>query len=460
MSTSTQYQAAAAEANAPQQPNTLLWVREKLTTKPGKYIVFAVQFLLSLLMLVYLRGVVQFAYNSLFYRLELHAGEEKSYCWAVMVACIEFCLLMLFTRRQIITRFVIMLAMPFYFPIFLFNYRHLELIIPLGLMIVITYLASGTGEGPKTILGAVFLMCYILGAVVYFVVQSILSPAVTETVIAREVSPGGNYRYSIVQQLDQADGNTYVAIESNNADMEYTHSVWRAKGLSQEIYRERPLDTFKYEWTTQERREITRALLNINSATTFTLNADQMRTLNLNVGYTKEYEAGDLSRAQRKQLGYAIEKDVELLVGQSAEEQGLILIDADRVLILNFDQMIALGLDPTYDMRLSSLSDAQLAALGVPEECEVLKVNGKIVFRQYVAILENTFSEDSRSWTAIMESNTLPEVDPEGLDLAQLRKERAEAKAAKEAEEAEAAKADASPKTTTSVTEETTTAED
>ena len=60
------------------------------------------------------------------------------------------------------------------------------------------------------------------------------------------------------------------------------------------------------------------------------------------------------------------------------------------------------------------------------------KVNGKIVFRQYVAILENTFSEDSRSWTAIMESNTLPEVDPEGLDLAQLRKERAEAKAAKD----------------------------
>ena len=84
---------------------------------------------------------------------------------------------------------------------------------------------------------------------------------------------------------------------------------------------------------------------------------------------------------------------------------------------LNFEQMIDLGLSPTYEQRLSRMTDENLATLGVPEENEVLYVNGKVVFRQYVAVLERTFSEGSRDLTAFLESNTVPEVHPEGVEI-------------------------------------------
>ena len=95
------------------------------------------------------------------------------------------------------------------------------LLVPLGIMVVITYLASGTSEGPKTIFGAVFIMIYILGAFVFLTVQSILQPATEEKVIERGLTKNEKYRYSIVQVLDQGDGNTYVTVEPNTADIEF-----------------------------------------------------------------------------------------------------------------------------------------------------------------------------------------------------------------------------------------------
>ena len=433
MSTTTINQPAPSGSTTAKQnqPVTIALIREKLTTSPGKYILFAAQFLLSLVTIFYLRGVIRFAYNSVFYRLEIPAETAKDYCFAISKTCFEYALLMLFTRRQIVTRLVILCAMPFYFPIFLFNYQRLELIIPLAVMIVITYLASGMGEGAKTILGAVFLMFYIIGAVVFFVVQNIMTPAVTEAVIARDLSPLKNYHYEVVQQIDRADGNTYVSIEPNNADIKFEHSVWRSKGLGHEIFHERPLDEFTYEWDTQDRAHITQTLLHINPDVTFTLNADQMRTLGLNAGYTKDYEAGALSRGQLRQLGYVLDKDIiSEKLSFLWKTDKLTKLDKDRTLRLNFDQMVSLGLKPTAEVRLADLTDADLAKLGVPETNEILRVNGVIVFRQYIAVLESTFSEANRSLTAFLESNELPEVDPKGFDLEEIRRKREEEKAA------------------------------
>lgn len=421
MNTST-IPAAAAPAAAPDaapKQTTLEWVREKLTSKTGRRVIFALQFLLSFVTVFYLAGVVRFAYRSLFYRFEIPEAERSSFCLSACLTCLEFGMLLLFTRRQIITRIVIVLAMPFYFPIFLFNYRNLVLIIPLAVLIVVTYLASGAGEGPKTILGALFLTYYILGAFLYFVVQGVLAPAVTETVIARDVSPNGSYRYSIVQQIDQADGNTYVYIEPNTKDIISKHAIWYAKGLGRNVYHVRPLDTFQYEWSTQTREEITASLLRINPDVKFKLNAEQMQILGFDKDFKQEYEAGALSRSQRKALGIAIAKD--LIGGQTAEEQGVLLVESDYVVSLTFAKMQQLDLSPTLEKPLAALSDDQLAQLGVPEVNEILTVNGKVAFRQYLAVMENWFTDFDL--TTFLESGTPPEVVPEGIDIEAFKKQ-------------------------------------
>ncbi|MBQ8922011.1 MAG: hypothetical protein IJ060_07625 [Oscillospiraceae bacterium] len=405
--------------------------REKLSSKNGKLVLFILQFLLSFVTLFYFKGVLKLAYYSMFYRLEIPEETKGKYCLLVSLVCLFFGAVMLFTRRQIVTRVIIMISMPFYLPIILFNYQHLVLLIPLAIMVVTTYLFSGTGEAPKTILGAVFLMLYILGAFVYLTAQSILQPATQEVVIARDVSPGGCYRYSVVQVLDQADGNTYVAIEPNTKDIAYGHSKWYAKGYSKTVYLERPLDTFNYEWTTQTRAEITRELITNNPSTTFILSAGQMRLLGLDEGYSQEYTIGELSRSQRHKLGYGDETDpIDTRLRRFFRVK---LMPTDYTVTLTFDEMVDIGLNPTYEQRLSRMTDEDLALLGVPEENEVLIVNGKIAFRQYVAELERFYWDSSRSLTAFLESNTLPEVQPDGLDLDQIRKEREEALAAKAA---------------------------
>ena len=406
---------AAADAGD-QLRNAWETAKEALHTKNGHYFIFAVQFLLSFLSLLYLKGVIQLAYNSMFYRLSIPEENRGKYCFLVTLACIFFGAVMLFTRRQIVTRLSIMISMPFYLPIILFNYKHLVLLVPLGIMVVITYLASGTKEGPKTILGAVFLMMYVLGVFVFLTVQSILQPAIEETVIERGVTPGGSYRYSIVEVLDQGDGNTYVAIEPNDADVEYKHSKWYAKGFRQEIYRERPLKKgFKAEWTTQTRAEITKELITKNPSTVFILNADQMKTLGLNVGYAKEFKIGSLSRSQRHKLGYGSLKDpIDKRFGRFFRVE---MMDADYTVTLDFDKMVEIGLTPTYEFRLSRMTDDQLALLGVPEENEVLKVGKKVVFREYVAVLERRFSPENRDLGAFLEKNEEPEVHPEGVEI-------------------------------------------
>ena len=428
--------------------------RGVLNTENGKRILFWVQFAMSLLTLFYFKGVLKLAYYSMFYRLEIPEDSRGMYCFLVTLVCILFGTLMLFTRRQIVTRVVIMISMPFYLPIILFNYQHLVLMIPLMLMVVITYLASGAGESPKTILGAVFLALYILGAFVFITAKGILSPDIEETVIDRGVTPGGTYRYSVVQMLDHADGCTYVAIEPNTNDIEYGHSVWYAKGLSKTVYLERPLDKFTVKWTTQTRADITKELITANPNTTFTLNSDQMRLLGLDKGYSQEFEIGKLSRSQRHKLGYGDKTDP--IDVRFRWFFGVELVATDYKVTLSFDQMVLAGLNPTYEQRLSRMTDDNLALLGVPETNEVMYVNGKVAFRQYIAVLERSFWESNRSLSAVLEPNTLPAVDPEGYDIAALRKAREEAAAARAATGVSGTTKQTTTETTVDTTETTT----
>ena len=404
------FEATADEAvgTAADWKDMLRSVRAALQTKTAKGIIFLIQFAASFLTLIYFKGVVQMAYRSLFYRLEIPAAQSTSFCVSLIFTLLGFGALMLFTRRQIVTRLVIMCAMPFYFPIFLFNYTHKVLIIPLAIFIVITYIGSGAGEGVKTILGAVYLMIYILGAFLFLTVQGAIQPNITETVVERGFSQQGSYRYSVVKVDDRADGHTYVAIEPNTCDLHYDDCTWYAKGYSKTIYLSRPKKDFKTEWSVKSRAEITRELLLINPYTTFTLNAEQMKKLGLDQGFTKEYKVTSLTRRQRKKLGIAIQKD---LIGQTAEEAGLELKESTDTVTLTFAQMEELGLSPTLEKRLSSFSDENLATLGVPEQNDVLTVNGKVVFRQYIAVLERTYDSSNRSLTAFLESNDVPEIN-------------------------------------------------
>ncbi|MBQ5335481.1 MAG: hypothetical protein J6Z45_06000 [Oscillospiraceae bacterium] len=398
-------------------------IRDAVNSRMSKAVVFLIQFVGSFLTIIYLRGVFRMAYYSLFYRLDIPEELRKSYCVSVSLSLFGWGLLMLFTRRQIVTRIVIMISMLLYFPIFIFNYKNLVLIVPLAVMAAVTYLASGTKEGPKTILGAVFLTIYVLGAFVFLSAQSVLQPQVTEYVVERGFSQTGNYRYSTVVVDDRAEGHTYIELEPNTLDIKYDKSTWYAKGYGKTVYMSRPRRKFEVTWSVKPRAEITRELLLINPAVTFDLNAEQMKTIGLDKTYSKEYKLSALTKKQRMQIKKVLKKDLES-EDKTAEQLGVEVLKDDTKVKLTFDQMVSLGLKPVIEQRLANLSDENLAALGVPEQNDVLTINGKVVFRQYVAVLERFYSESNRDIMAFIESNDVAPLTD--IDLALTAKARQE----------------------------------
>ncbi len=79
-------------------------VRDAVQTKSGRSFLTVIQFLVSLLTLLYFKGVVRMAYYSMFYRLDIPADHRGMYCFLVTIVCIFFGAVMLFTKKQFMTR--------------------------------------------------------------------------------------------------------------------------------------------------------------------------------------------------------------------------------------------------------------------------------------------------------------------------------------------------------------------
>lgn len=360
-----------------------------LRSPNGKRAMAILRFALSLISVIYLFGIVKLAYYSAFYELVIPEEMQKAFCWRVSSICLLFTILLLYTRKQFVTKLSIMLSMPFHLFIFLFNYRYLVLIIPMSIMILLTYFGSGVKEGPKTIFGAIYVMIYIIGVYAYMAAGTLLTTTSVETVVESGVSAMGTYRYEVVQVDDHADGSTYLTIEPNTNDMLLSDCKLMIKGYEKRVFVKRPLTEFQTAWTTEKRSDITEKILRLNRDASFTLTGEQVEMLGITDTFHAEYTVGSLSMFQRRKLGVCIEKD--LIGEQTPESEGLTLHEKDDVLNLSFAQIQDAGLNIEYEVKLAELTDADLAALGIPEQCDVLSVNGKTVFREYIAVLENTY---------------------------------------------------------------------
>ena len=382
-------------------PAWIAKVRAALRTPKARLIIRIAQYVLSLFSILYTVGIIKLAYRSIFYRLEIPTEHRAIFCVLVSLICLGSGILLIFTRKIIIPRICIMISMPFHLPIFLFNYENLVLLIPLGILVVVTYFLNGVSEGTKTILGAFYLMIYVLGVFLYFVVQNVMAPASEETIVEQGISPGGDYRYAIVEVTDQAEGSTYLSMEPTRYDQCHDHYTWYAKGYDKLIYLERPKTTFTLSWETQIRTAITQQLLALNPDISFVLDAEELQAVGKSEGYFEMFEANELTKAQRAGVGLCIQDDLK--EGETPESLGLELCPDSEPIKLSFATMQRLGMSIAANVKLSELTDENLAALGVPAESDVLSINGKVIFRYYVAELEGTFDPDVRTLTGVLD---------------------------------------------------------
>lgn len=200
----------------------------------------------SVLGLLYTLFICVLSYHAVFY--EVIVKNRALFCVFLSIISILAGTAMVYSRRQILTKISGFVMFPALLPIVLLCFGKWEMIVPLGICAVVIFFASGANEGPKILLGTIYLMFYILAALAYFIFTSFLaSPALKET-IATGISPSAMYRYEVIDTTDSSGGSTSVVIEPNYMDKNYKMVTFKVKGYKRKLCVKRPKTEVKLEW--------------------------------------------------------------------------------------------------------------------------------------------------------------------------------------------------------------------
>ena len=375
----------------------------------------------SLISGLYAAAACYLCYCSIFYNIEV--SSPGLLCLLVSGVSLFCLVIMLYSRKQVITRIASVIILPAMLPVVLMYFGQWELIIPIIITGICILLLSGSGEGFKTAFGTIFLLMYIFGALGYFLITSFFVTASKTTEVAAGVSPTEKYRYYVINTEDSSNGSTAVYVEPNDADVYYPFTTFSLKNIRRVVYLERPIaGNIDIQWTTQTRQEITAYLNSVSDSISVHLSESQLKSL----GYTYDSKLTlcDLTAEQKKAIGKTV-SDIETVyldqltdeqlgyfdIGRDGSGRYYVLsptaemlddlnMDSDETVYikdLSSDWKSVYSVDKDDSVMLNTLTDEQLAMIGVPESGDVMTFNGKICFRYYVAVLENYFDVDDRS---------------------------------------------------------------
>jgi len=367
----------------------------------------------------YCAGVFWLCYFALFFDMEIKS--KGNLCVLITGISLIFLVVMLYTRKQIITRLSSLLLIPALLPVILYYFGEWSMIIPIAATSLIIFLLSGVGEGMKTAFGTGYLLLYIFGSLGYFLINSMFVTVTNSETVRASISPSGNYRCYIVNIHDTSSGSTTVYVEPNNADRDYKFATFRIRNFERACYVERPMieGDITLEWKQQARSEITAYLKSISDTIVIHLSESQLGMLGYT--YNSKLVLTDLEPIDFKNLGRQKGETVTLeslsnaqlaqfKFGRTAEGEYYILNPAPELV----NEMKAEPGEKIYikdisskwkdkyfvakddTVMLSSLSELQLDMLGVPAIGDVLYFNGQPCFRYYVAVLENYFDTDHK----------------------------------------------------------------
>lgn len=200
-----------------------------------------VRFGISVFSLLYLILTVIMAVWTFLYRIEF-TSDTGFYVFYIILSA-AFLVLLILSKDQLITRLISML-LPF--PVFLltlFNLSTPVLFVPPLIVALFSFFASEAKDGPKVILGSLYLLLFVVGIVGYSILVSLFGGSSVETRLdysltdseitslydmdkidrlnANSVSPDGKYRYYILDVQDNDRGKVIIVVEPNDLDISY-----------------------------------------------------------------------------------------------------------------------------------------------------------------------------------------------------------------------------------------------
>ena len=221
----------------------------------------------SVFNLAYFAVICMFTLATFIYKLEFAKGKEVTFFVIYFIASITFMGLMIYSRREIVTRLISVSLLPVCFCLVLFNWGDWILIIPPFIVALVMFFASGVHETTKVILGTIYLLLYVLGLVGFLVLRMLFggSSVVTtldttlpnnpevyelykgdqftklvdpENGVAREenlISPDGKYKIVLYDVQDNDKGRIKICVVPYGQDIELKFFTLKQKGIEKTV---------------------------------------------------------------------------------------------------------------------------------------------------------------------------------------------------------------------------------
>lgn len=216
----------------------------------------------SVFCIVYAAIIALLAYATFLYNLEFAEGMETPFFIIYTLASAIFLALMLITRKQRVTCIIGMILPFIVFLLILFNIGSWVLIIPPFIVAVVMFFAADNHETTKVVAGTIYLLVYVLGIVLYIVLNMLFGGSSVETVLNEDldpstsvyriyqgsfdklknvtsdentISPDGKYQFYLVDVRDSDRGAVKIYVVPYGEDIELKFFTLKQKGIRKTI---------------------------------------------------------------------------------------------------------------------------------------------------------------------------------------------------------------------------------
>ncbi len=175
--------------------------------------------LVSVLCAAYTIMLGYFAYVVFFYEIE-YVDKMK---FAIIYSALSLVtgLLYFYTRSSFLTCIISLVNMLAFFPTLLLDWGNWPLLIPAAMVTLFGFFCCKMNSTLKTVFGTIFLLLYILGGIVFFMIMNVFRVTTVDTLLTPNggiVSDSGNFRCYVLDVKNKSTGKVAVYVEPNKLD--------------------------------------------------------------------------------------------------------------------------------------------------------------------------------------------------------------------------------------------------
>lgn len=157
-----------------------------------------------------------FVYIAFFYKITYTESVKFAVIYSVFSTLT--CLVFIYTRKSAFTKVFCMANVVLFFPALLLGWGNWPLLALAAFVTIFGFFACKMNDTLKTVLGTIFLLVYIVGGIVFFILMNMLRVDTIDTVISSGASPSGDFRYYVLDVQNNSSGKIAVYVQPNGLD--------------------------------------------------------------------------------------------------------------------------------------------------------------------------------------------------------------------------------------------------